>query len=194
MMNQLLQEVQKQTTGPLEPLARAEVGVDMIQITADNVASASPQVVASSTCLEHLCYSNIVCHVERSFTNTRLMWIIRTCRQLGNGQNLGILGRVLHRSPCLTPQQRWAPNPTFERRNPLPRGKRVNREKIWRTGMHGLSGVHWLDRKRLALMPYAHHTCPVVILTRKFHVLDLASTLDSHMTMSHNMTVGSHIT
>ena len=103
MAKQLLEEVQKRMTGPFELPATTEVGADVTQVTADKVASTFPLVLASSTCLEHLCYSNVVCHVERSFTNTRLMWIIRTCRQLGSWRNPGILGRLLHRSPCVTP-------------------------------------------------------------------------------------------
>ena len=103
MVKQLLQEVQKRMTGPLELRATAEMGVDVIQVTAEKVASASPLVLASSTCLEHLCYNNVVCLIERSFINTRLMWIIRTCMQLRSQQNLGMLGRLLHWSPCITP-------------------------------------------------------------------------------------------
>ena len=88
---------------PLEPRATAEVGVDIIQVTAKKVASATPLVLAWNTCLEHLCYSNIVCHVERSFINTRFMWTIRTCKKLGSRWNPVILGQLLHQSPCVTP-------------------------------------------------------------------------------------------
>jgi hypothetical protein len=37
MVKQLLREVQKRTTEPLQPPATAEVGVDVIQVTAKKV-------------------------------------------------------------------------------------------------------------------------------------------------------------
>ena len=113
MVKQLLQEVQKRTTGPLEPSATAEAGADVAQAAADKVACAFPLIVASSTCLEPPGYSNVVCHVEVFATKTRLTWIIRACRQWGSRRNPGILGRLLYHRPCVTPYQKWAGHPTL---------------------------------------------------------------------------------